>query len=157
MRASTALLLACCVVSAQAEPTPRFVDLARVDASILVDLRYAGRNNFVGVRIDGYNAPRCLLTEPAAAALTNVQRELHALGSGSVVDESYWPERGVEHVVRWATVLSDQQTKTHYYPSVDKDRLLDFGYIAKRSGHSRGSTVDLTLVRLDNGSQPASL
>jgi len=133
-------------------PHPRFVNLGQVDGSIAIDMRYAGENNFVGERIDGYSAPRCFLTEPAATALAGVQRELETRGFSLVVYDCYRPQQAVDHFARWAENLSDTRTKARHYPNVDKSRLFELGYIAERSGHSRGSTVDVTLIKRGRGS-----
>ena len=104
-------------------------------------------NNFVGQRIDGYERPRCLLTAQAAAALAAIQRDLAARGVGLKVFDCYRPVRAVAHFVRWAQRIDDIKRKAEFYPDIDKRDLFKLGYIATRSGHSRGSTVDLTLAR----------
>lgn len=116
-----------------------------------VDARYFGMHNFIGRRIDGYDAGKCLLTREAAAALAAVQRDLALLGLGLKAFDCYRPARAVAHFVRWARDLNDQARKAEFYPDVDKRTLFRDGYIAARSGHSRGSTVDLTLVQLSDG------
>ena len=118
-----------------------------------VEMRYAGAHNFVGRRVDGYEAPVCLLTHEAAEALAGVQAELAASGLGLKVFDCYRPQRAVADFARWAADLSDQSTKAEFYPNVDKTRLFELGYIAERSGHSRGSTLDLTLVNLATGAE----
>jgi D-alanyl-D-alanine dipeptidase len=130
---------------------PELVDVSWVAPTIELDLRYVGYDNFVGAPIDGYAAPRCWLLRPAAEALAKVERDLRAEGLGLRVFDCYRPQRAVDHFVRWANDLSDQRTKPRYYPHVEKSALFDEGYIARRSGHSRGATVDLTLVRAADG------
>ena len=130
---------------------PGFVDAAEVVAGLQVDARYFGSRNFVGRRIDGYDAGKCLLTREAAMALVAVQRDLALLGLGLKAFDCYRPARAVAHFVRWARDLNDQAHKAEFYPQVDKRALFRDGYIAARSGHSRGSTVDLTLVQLSDG------
>ena len=148
MQAVFALLLILISLPAQAQTMPsEFVDAATVVDGLVVDMRYFGADNFVGRRIDGYEAPRCLLTRPAAAALAAVQRDLAQRGLGLKVLDCYRPTRAVAHFVRWARNVTDVARKADYYPNVDKRELFRLGYIAERSGHSRGSTVDLTLVR----------
>lgn len=120
-------------------------------AGLQVDARYFGTHNFVGRRIDGYEAGKCLLTREAAAALAGVQRDLAPLGFGLKAFDCYRPARAVAHFVRWARNLQDQARKVEFYPDVDKRALFRDGYISARSGHSRGSTVDLTLVGLSDG------
>jgi len=130
---------------------PDLVDLAGVAPSIALDIRYAGSDNFVGAPVDGYGAPRCWLTRPAAEALALVQRDLASEGLGLLVYDCYRPQRAVDHFVRWAADPTDLATKAEHYPNVAKDRLFAEGYVAARSSHSRGSTVDLTLVRRADG------
>jgi D-alanyl-D-alanine dipeptidase len=149
MQAAIALLLLLLTShSALAQTMPaEFIDAATVVDGLVVDMRYFGADNFVGTRIDGYEAPRCLLTRPAAAALAAAQRDLARRGLGLKVYDCYRPARAVAHFVRWARDLADVARKPDYYPDVDKRDLFRLGYIAERSGHSRGSTVDITLVR----------
>lgn len=128
-------------------PRADLVDVQDVEPSIRADLRYAGSHNFVGGPVEGYGTETCLLSRPAAEALAEVQRELAADGLGLLVYDCYRPQRAVDHFVRWAEDTADVSTKAEFYPNVDKSRLFEEGYIAERSGHSRGSTVDLTLVR----------
>src|SRR5262249_48723345 len=128
-----------------------FVDAAVAVQGLVVDMRYYGDDNFIGERIDGYERPRCLLTAPAAHALAAVQRDLAAPGLGLKVFDCYRPARAVAHFVRWAKAVDDVRRKVEFYPDVDKRDLFKEGYIAERSGHSRGSTLDLTLVRHGDG------
>jgi zinc D-Ala-D-Ala dipeptidase len=131
------------------ERPPSFVDAATVVPGLIVEARYAGSHNFVGRPIDGYEAPRCLLTRPAADALAGVARELAPRGFVIKVFDCYRPARAVANFVRWAQDLNDTAGKVEFYPQVDKRTLFRDGYISPRSGHSRGSTVDLTLARMD--------
>lgn len=146
------LLLFLASHSAHAQTMPaEFIDAATVVDGLAVDMRYFGADNFVGKRVDGYEAPRCILTRSAAAALAAVQRDLARRGLGLKVYDCYRPARAVAHFARWARDLADVVRKGDYYPDVDKRDLFRLGYIAKRSGHSRGSTVDITLVRRAGG------
>lgn len=129
------------------DTVPDLVDVRGIEPSIRVDMRYAGSDNFVGTRVEGYEAPVCLLARPAAEALAEVQRSLAHDGLGLLVYDCYRPQRAVDHFVRWAADTADVRTKAQHYPDVPKSRLFEEGYIAERSGHSRGGTVDLTLVR----------
>jgi D-alanyl-D-alanine dipeptidase len=124
-----------------------FVDAAAVAPGLIVEARYAGPHNFVGRPIDGYDKPICYLTRAAAAALAQVVADLAPRGLAIKVFDCYRPERAVAHFVRWARNLGDVAQKAEFYPHVDKSTLFRDGYIAARSGHSRGSTVDLTLAR----------
>jgi zinc D-Ala-D-Ala dipeptidase len=128
-----------------------FVDAAAVVPQLVAEMRYAGSHNFVGRRIDGYAAARCLLAKPAAAALAEVARDLTPRGFAIKVFDCYRPARAVANFVRWARDLNDTVGKAEFYPNVDKRTLFQDGYISSRSGHSRGSTVDLTLVRMGDG------
>jgi zinc D-Ala-D-Ala dipeptidase len=127
------------------------VDAGTVVPSLVTDMRYAGSHNFVGRPIDGYRAPRCLLTEPAADALAEVARDLAPRGLVVKVFDCYRPARAVADFVRWARDPRDQAAKAEFYPALDKRTLFRDGYIASRSGHSRGSTLDLTLARAGDG------
>jgi len=141
---------ACAHASAQDRPSS-FVDAAGVVPGLITEMRYAGSHNFVGRRIDGYAAARCLLTKPAAAALAEVARDLAPRGVAIKVFDCYRPARAVANFVRWAGDPNDVAGKAEFYPHVDKRSLFQEGYISSRSGHSRGSTVDLTLVNKGDG------
>ncbi|HEV7930740.1 MAG TPA: M15 family metallopeptidase [Actinomadura sp.] len=132
---------------------PGFVVLHDVAPTILHDIRYRTFHNFVGRPVDGYEEPLCILTREAAVALGRAQRRLLEQGYTLKVYDCYRPQRAVDHFARWARDTGDQRMKREFYPNVDKTTLFDQGYIAARSGHSRGSTVDLTLVRLPAGPQ----
>jgi D-alanyl-D-alanine dipeptidase len=125
-----------------------FVYVDKVIPNIMVDLRYYTEQNFVGERVDGYLKPRCILTKEAANALLQVQEELTPFGLGLKIFDAYRPQRSVDHFVRWANNLEDTRTKAEFYPDINKNTLIKDGYIAARSSHSRGSTVDLTIVSL---------
>jgi D-alanyl-D-alanine dipeptidase len=125
-----------------------FVDAQELIPDLVVDMRYAGSENFVGRPIAGYEAPVCLLSAEAAAALGRVQAKLKTFGLGLKMFDCYRPSRAVADFVVWAKDLSDQKRRGEQYPRVDKSRLFELGYIAEKSGHSRGSTMDLTLVDL---------
>lgn len=125
-----------------------FVALRTVDPTILQEMRYFTPHNFVGERVDGYRQPICILTRPAAEALHKAQTNLLRRGYTLKVYDCYRPQTAVNHFVRWAEDLNDLTTKAEFYPNVDKSRLFEDGYIAAKSGHSRGSTMDLTLVKL---------
>lgn len=128
-----------------------FVDLLAVAPDIRLDLKYCGADNFVGGRIDGYEAQCCWLTRPAAQALRQVQQVLAEQGLGLLVFDGYRPQRAVDHFIRWSQQPCDGRTKADYYPGLAKADLFREGYLAKRSSHSRGSTVDLTLADLHSG------
>jgi len=151
-KAVMALLISATIVLAHNVPSG-FVDLKKAVPSLVVELRYSGENNFVGKPIDGYEARICYISTPAAVALKSVQEELSSFGFGLKVFDAYRPQRGVNHFVRWAKDLNDTKMKVSYYPDVSKSELFDKGYIAARSGHSRGSTVDLTLIDLATGKE----
>lgn len=125
-----------------------FVYADEMIPDLRLDLRYAGRHNFVGTPVDGYLKPRCILTREAAEALKKVQEELRPFGLGLEVFDAYRPRMAVEHFVRWARDVKDVRMKSEFYPDVDKKDLFRDGYIAWKSSHSRGSTVDLTIVSL---------
>jgi zinc D-Ala-D-Ala dipeptidase len=145
-----ALFLTLTVQAASAQQRPAaFVDASTVMPGLIVEMRYAGSHNFVGRPIDGYEAPRCLLTRAAAEALAEVARDLKPRGLVLKVFDCYRPTRAVANFVRWAHDVKDQKMKAEFYPNVDKRTLFRDGYLATRSGHSRGSTTDLTLAKAD--------
>src|SRR4051812_20278246 len=132
-----------------AVPVPAdFVALRSVDPTILQGIRYATPHNFTGRVVEGYTAPACLLTAPAARALRRAQQGLVRRGYSLKVYDCYRPQRAVDRFVAWSQDPGDRAMKAEFYPEVDKSRLFADGYIARRSGHSRGSTVDLTIVKL---------
>lgn len=130
-----------------------FVDVTRLVPGVILDVRYFGSDNFVGTRVDGYEAARCFLTRPAAEALAKVAEDARRQGYGLKLFDCYRPARAVAHFARWAADLADERTKAAYYPDLAKSELFKEGYIASRSGHSRGSTLDLTLVHAATGAE----
>ena len=125
-----------------------FVYLSNIDKTIQSELRYFSSNNFIGKKIDGYNDNCVIVTKETAEALHNVQQILIKKGLSLKIFDTYRPQQAVNHFVRWAKVLDDTLMKKQYYPDVPKSELFKRGYIASKSGHSRGSTVDLTIVDL---------
>ncbi|MGY6275773.1 M15 family metallopeptidase [Methylomonas sp. MgM2] len=153
---ATAILINACAEHkqmARAVDSDEFVNLKQMIPSVRLDMRYYSNHNFVGSRIDGYDAPKCLLTQEAALALGKVQTELASNRQSLKIFDCYRPRRAVDHFVRWAKDLNDQKMKSEYYPFVDKKALFSRGYIAEKSGHSRGSTVDLTIIDLNTGQE----
>lgn len=125
-----------------------FVYLDESIPDVRLDVRYSGSHNFVGKPVDGYRKQRCILTREAAEALRKVQEELRPFGLGLKVFDGYRPQMAVDHFVRWARDLDDARMKREFYPEVKKEDLFRDGYVAAKSGHSRGSSVDLTIVSL---------
>ena len=140
------------IISSRAQELPQgFVYLSDVDYSIKSELRYLSNNNFIGKPIDGYLKSCVILTRETALALHKVQQKLLKNGMSLKIFDAYRPQQAVNHFVRWAKVLSDTLMKKKYYPNVPKSELFKRGYIASKSGHTRGSTVDLTIVNLKTG------
>ncbi len=127
-----------------------FVYLADIDPTIQQDMRYASANNFISRVVPGYEAPECVLVKQAAEALKRVETDVRAKGFTLKVYDCYRPARAVAAFVHWAKEPDDPKAKTIYYPNLPKAALFP-DYIATRSGHSRGATLDLTLVPLDAG------
>jgi len=127
-----------------------FLELKKEIPSIELDIRYYGSNNFIGKPIDGYLAPKAILTKEATLALKKVQKELKTFSLGLKIFDAYRPQKAVDHFVRWGKDLADIKMKEVFYPNVEKKNLFKEGYIAKHSGHSRGSTVDLTIIDLNS-------
>jgi D-alanyl-D-alanine dipeptidase len=132
-----------------------FVALSDVDPTILQDIRYATDHNFVGRPIVGYREPLCILTRQAAEGLHRVQTAALARGYSLKVYDCYRPQRAVDDFIRWAQLLDDQRMKAEFYPRVDKSVLFAEGYIGGPTAHSRGSTMDLTLVSMPPRAQPS--
>ena len=122
-----------------------FVTLTDVVPDAILEIRYYGTYNFVGCRVDGYLEPTALLTRQAADSLKKVSDEVMALGYRLKIYDAYRPQMAVDHFVRWAADLNDTLMKPYFYPNLNKDVLFDQKYIMAKSGHTRGSTVDLTL------------
>ena len=122
-----------------------FVLLSEVVPDVILEIRYYSTYNFVGERIDGYEEPLAFLTKEAALALKEVSDELMTKGYRLKIYDAYRPQQAVSHFVRWAKDLDDTKMKEYFYPELEKDVLFPLGYILEYSGHSRGSTVDLTL------------
>ncbi|MBR1506978.1 MAG: M15 family metallopeptidase [Eubacterium sp.] len=111
----------------------------------MLEIRYYSTYNFVGDRIDGYEEPVAILTKEAATALKAVSDELKEKDYRLKIYDAYRPQRAVTHFVNWASDSNDTRMKEYFYPEIDKSILFSQGYISYHSGHSRGSTVDLTL------------
>ncbi|MDR3281342.1 MAG: L,D-transpeptidase family protein [Synergistaceae bacterium] len=131
----------------------RFIAVTDVIPDAVLDIRYAGENNFVGEPIDGYRAPVAILSLEAALSLRNAADSLRRQGYAIKIFDAYRPASAVAHFVRWGRDLSDLRKKSLFYPDTDKSLLFKKGYIATRSGHSRGGTVDLTIVRTATGEE----
>lgn len=155
---SVIILATACLHAASSWALPEdFVYLDEAVPGIQIDLRYAGSNNFVGRPVVGYVSQRAVLTVPAAQALAAVQSDLKPFGLELLVFDSYRPQQAVDDFVAWAQDISDVRTKAAYYPHVDKRTLFSEGYIAARSGHSRGSTIDLTIVASGKSAKPLDM
>lgn len=128
-----------------------FVNVSGIIPDIIPDIRYYSAYNFIGERIDGYEEPVILLTKEAALALKHVSEELNGMGYRIKVFDAYRPQKAVDHFMRWANDTEDTRMKKDFYPDLDKTVLIPQGYIAEHSGHSRGSTVDLTVCEKETG------
>lgn len=145
----TIVLVGVITLALGAELPKGFSYLGQVDPTIQIEVRYATRNNFVGEKVDGYEARKIILTTASAEALKKVQADLKEQDLGLKVFDAYRPKRAVNHFVRWARDRRDTRTKKEYYPGLSKSSLIGGGYISSRSRHSSGSTIDLTLVDAD--------
>jgi len=154
MKLKIAMLLFSLVLGlpmAMASPLPAdFVYLHDIDPSIIQELRYAGYHNFLGRPVKGYehHAMGCILTKQAAQALKQVQAELKQHSLSLKVYDCYRPQMAVDDFISWSKQVKEQQMKTEFYPRVNKADVFKLGYVAEKSGHSRGSTMDLTIVAL---------
>jgi len=123
-----------------------FSYVSEIDATIKKELRYATSNNFIGKPIDGYLKDSLIVSTPAAKALKEIQTKLMLSGLSLKIFDAYRPQQSVDHFVRWAKVMNDTLMKQLYYPNVQKSELFTLGFIASKSGHTRGSTVDICIV-----------
>ncbi len=130
-----------------------FVLLSDFVPDIIQEIRYYSTYNFIGDRIDGYEEPCAILTKEAARALKDVSNEMFVRGLRLKVYDAYRPERAVKHFILWGIEDRDIRMKPYFYPSLEKQELFEKGYIARRSSHSRGSTVDLTLFDMSTGKE----
>ena len=151
--ASINVMLPALAVAGSALPKG-FVYLRDIDPTIVQDIRYAGSHNFVGRPIRGYLAAECILSEPAAKALEAVQRKLAEKKLSLVVWDCYRPRRAVDDFLQWSRDPTHSEMKAEFYPRTEKQKLFAFGYLASRSAHSRGSTVDLGIVPTTFASAP---
>jgi len=131
------------------EDGSQFVTLTDAVPDAILEIRYFGTYNFVGTRIDGYLEPTALLTKVAADSLRAVSDDVMALGYRLKIYDAYRPQQAVDHFVRWAADIPDTLMKRYFYPDLDKSVLFDQEYIMAKSGHTRGSTVDLTLFDME--------
>ncbi len=130
-----------------------FVSLAEAVPDVILEIRYYSTYNFVGDRIDGYEEPCALMTKEAAAALKEAASDAESKGYMLKIYDAYRPQTAVNNFIEWAEDVDDTRMKEYFYPELDKSVLFDQGYIADKSGHSRGSTVDLTLFDMDTGKE----
>jgi len=151
MKFKTIILVICIVFFAfapkQSQDLPEGFVYAKDSIKDLdVELRYYTTNNFVGDTIDGYQSNKLILTKETVEALKKVQHDLQQQNLCLKVYDGYRPQRAVNHFMRWAKDLNDTINKQQFYPDVEKRYLFREEYIATRSGHSRGSTLDLTII-----------
>ena len=131
----------------------QFVTVTDVVPDVILEIRYFSTYNFVGTRINGYLEPIALMTRQAADSLRAVSEDLKRHGYCIKIYDAYRPQMAVDHFMQWATQAADTLTKAYFYPMLDKPTVFEKEYVARRSGHSRGSTVDLTLVDMKTGKE----
>lgn len=147
-----AAAMACACAGAQvkhSDDSSGFVPITDVVPDVILEIRYFGTYNFVGARIDGYLAPTAWLTREAADSLKAVSDDLVKQGYRLKIYDAYRPQCAVDHFMRWGADVKDTLMRRYFYPNIDRSRLFELGYIAKKSGHTRGSTVDLTLFDMN--------
>ena len=125
-----------------------FVYLKDIDDSIVVNLKYYSSENFTGQFVEGYHSNNAILTKESALALSNAQDDFNKLGYSLILYDAYRPQRAVDFFIQWSKNLNDTINKRIYYPNTKKSELFELGYIAYKSGHSRGSTVDVSLIEI---------
>ena len=126
-----------------------FVQVSDLVPDAILDVRYYSTFNFVGDRIDGYEEPLAFLTREAAEALKQAAEYISARGYRFRIYDAYRPQKAVDHFKRWADDPADTRMKKYFYPDLDKSVLFPRGYLIEHSGHTRGSTVDLTLFDME--------
>ena len=135
------------MLSAQKLPEG-FAYLKKENPTLILDLRYATSENFTGKIVTGYTSEKAIGTKDLSIALRKVQALLRSKGLGLKVFDAYRPQSAVDAFISWAASASDTLKKREYYPNLKKEDLFELGYIAEKSGHTRGSTIDVTLVYL---------
>lgn len=131
-----------------------FVYLKDIDPTIIQEMRYAGYHNFVGHPLPGYEKATCILTREAAEQLKAIQQQLKPLGYSLKVYDCYRPQKTVDFFIVWSQDIKQQSMKAEFYPNVNKKDVFKLNYVAAQSSHSRGSTIDLTIVKLPAKIQP---
>lgn len=127
-----------------------FVYISGADPTIKIELRYASDDNFLGRKVEGYNSPDgAVLTYEAALALNKAQARFIKDGYSIVVYDAYRPQRAVNDFASWSKDLNDQKNKALFYPRIDKSKVFELGYLIEKSGHSRGSTVDISIIKIN--------
>lgn len=144
------ILVTACLSLCQEARDKGFVYLHEIDPTIRTSLRYYSDQNFMAKSVDGYKKSVVIMTQQAAEALKKAQEEFIADGYCLVVYDAYRPQDGVNHFIKWSEDVGDQKRKSQYYPRINKADVFELGYVAKRSGHSRGSTIDLTLIKVED-------
>lgn len=129
-----------------------FVYLKDIDKSIIQNIKYFTCDNFIGRPIKGYKKPTCILTQKAAVSLSKIQQQLKLKSLSLKIYDCYRPQVAVDDFIAWSLDIYDQKMKNAYYPNIDKANLIKL-YIAEKSSHTRGSTVDLTIVSLKTGKE----
>ncbi len=130
-----------------------FLYLKDIDNEIIIDLKYYSKSNFTAKIVDGYYSNNAILTVEAATALVNAQKDFKKIGFSLIVFDAYRPQSAVDFFVEWSKDINDTINKNIYYPDINKSELFNQGYIAYKSGHSRGSTIDVSLIDLSNNNQ----
>lgn len=151
MKLSFLIFLACLplITTVTAQVPEDFGYIVNEMPDIALEIRYSSKENFMGRVVNGYESPKVVLTKKALSALKKAQTEFKQLGYGIKVFDAYRPQRAVDEFMQWIKEEKDTIMKYKYYPQLDKKNLVPQGYIAEKSGHSRGSTIDLSLVYLD--------
>jgi len=142
------------VTFSQAQKLPKgFSYVKEIAPTIQSELRYCYDNNFIGTSIEGYNEDILITSTKTANALKKAQAEFLKKGFCLKIFDAYRPQTAVNHFVRWARETNDTLMKQEYYPKLNKRHLFKLGYISSKSGHSRGSSVDLTIINTESGEE----
>ena len=148
------LLISCTWTCTSQNRLPKGFDYVHdIIPDIQLELRYFGNDNFIGKPIDGYKKNVAIMSTKAITALKNVQDELKQYNLSIKIFDGYRPQTAVNHFVSWAKQLNDTVNKQKFYPKVRKEHLFEEGYISSKSGHTRGSTIDMTLIDIITGEE----
>ena len=142
-----------CAITSSDKLPDGFVVVSDIMPDVIQDIKYFGEDNFIGKRVDCYGEPVAILTKEAAESLKKANEDFKSHGYMIKIFDAYRPQSAVDCFINWAKDINDIKNKENFYPDVDKKDLFDLGYICSKSSHTRGSTVDMTIVDIENNKE----